>query len=235
MIILKKFKSIVTILVFSFIICCVINYTAQNALQASNTAFNNYYTFVIDAGHGGKDAGTIANDGTLEKNINLDISKSLYDYLRVMGINCKMIRNGDYEFYRQGEERNRSDLYNRLDYVNSVNNSALISIHQNHFEDTREWGMQVFFSPNDEKSNKLADCIQNKNKTFLQPDNQRITKKSTDSLYILYKASVPSVMVECGFMSNYEENEKLKNKEYQNKLAYIITLGIFEWGVQIGK
>ena len=235
MIVLKKLKSIVTILFFSIIICGIVNYTAKNALQASNTAFNDCYTFVIDAGHGGKDAGTIANDGTLEKDINLEISKSLHDFLCVMGINCKMIRNNDFEFYKQGEKRVRSDLYNRLDYVNSINNSALISIHQNHFEDEREWGMQVFFSPNDEKSEKLASCIQNKNKIFLQPENQRATKKSTDSLYLLYKASVPSVMVECGFMSNYEENEKLKNKEYQNKLAYIITLGIIEWGVQIGK
>ena len=80
-------------------------------------------TVIIDAGHGGADAGTIGIDGALEKNINLSIALDLYDYLMVSGINSVLIRSGDYELYKQNEPRNRSDLYNRMDFINSIPNS----------------------------------------------------------------------------------------------------------------
>lgn len=113
-----------------------------------------------------------------------------------------------------------------MDYINSVDKSTLISIHQNHFEDEKEHGMQIWYSPNDNKSPILADSILNVTKEFLQPDNKRLNKKSDSSYYLLHKAKVPSVMVECGFMSNREENKKLQDEKYQNKLAYLIMLGL---------
>ncbi|MCD7872007.1 MAG: N-acetylmuramoyl-L-alanine amidase [Clostridiales bacterium] len=184
---------------------------------------------VIDAGHGGADAGTVAADGSLEKNINLGIALDLYDFLSVCGIPAKTIRNNDSEYYPNGTDRSRSDLYNRLDFVNSVDNSVLVSIHQNHFTDTSEWGMQVWYTANESSSKNLADNILNISKNFLQPENQRLNKQSDNSYYILYKASVPSVMVECGFMSNPDENERLNNDEYRRKLGYTIMLGINEY------
>lgn len=183
-------------------------------------------TIVLDAGHGGKDAGTSAADGTLEKNINLGIVLNLYDFLRFSGINAVAIRNTDEECYPPKSDTNRSDLYNRLDFVNSIDNSILVSIHQNHFEDTNEWGMQVWYTANEESSKILADNILNISKSFLQPNNQRLNKPSDNSYYILYQATVPSVMVECGFMSNPDENNKLKNDKYQKQLSYTILMGI---------
>jgi len=106
---------------------------------------------------------------------------------------------------------------------------VLVSVHQNHFEDTSEWGMQVWYAPNAEGSDILADNILSITKQFLQPENKRENKPSDNSYYILYQASVPSVMVECGFMSNTEENNKLKNDSYQKQLSYTILMGINEY------
>lgn len=183
---------------------------------------------VIDAGHGGKDVGTIGIDGNFEKDINLSIALDLYDFLSVSGMVCKLTRAGDYEFYKNGEQRIKSDLYNRLDYINSFENSNLISIHQNHFEDQSQWGCQVWYSANTDKSKVLADKILNSVKNNLQPDNSRENKESDNSYYLLYKATVPSVMVECGFMSNNEDNKKLQNEKYQREFAYAILEGVCE-------
>lgn len=185
-------------------------------------------TVIIDPGHGGIDVGAVGIDGSLEKNINLSISLDLYDFLMVSGINAVLTRDGDYEVYRAGEQRTKSDLYNRMDYINSVPDSILISIHQNHFENEAEWGTQIWYSPNDEKSPTIADKILNSVKRNIQPENKRINKKSDDSYYILYKAQKPSVMVECGFVSNENENKRLQDKEYQRDMAYSILAGICE-------
>ena len=185
-------------------------------------------TVIIDPGHGGIDVGTVGIDGSLEKNINLSISLDLYDFLMVSGINTVLTRDGDYEMYRAGEQRTKSDLYNRMDYINSVPDSILISIHQNHFENEAEWGTQVWYSPNDEISPTIADKILNNVKKNIQPENKRENKKSDDSYYILYKAQKPSVMVECGFVSNKNENKRLQDKEYQRDMAYSILVGICE-------
>lgn len=185
-------------------------------------------TVIIDPGHGGIDVGTVGIDGSLEKNINLSISLDLYDYLMVSGINTVLTRDGDYEVYKAGEKRTKSDLYNRMDFINSVPDSILISIHQNHFENEAEWGTQVWFSPNDEISPTLADKILKSVKKNIQPENKRENKVSDNSYYILYKAQKPSVMVECGFVSNKNENNKLQDKEYQKDMAYSILAGICE-------
>lgn len=185
-------------------------------------------TVIIDPGHGGIDVGTVGIDGSLEKNINLSISLDLYDYLMVSGINTVLTRDGDYEVYKAGEKRTKSDLYNRMDFINSVPDSILISIHQNHFENEAEWGTQVWFSPNDEISPTFADKILQSVKKNIQPENKRENKVSDNSYYILYKAQKPSVMVECGFVSNKNENNKLQDKEYQKDMAYSILAGICE-------
>lgn len=183
-------------------------------------------TVVLDAGHGGKDCGTVSSSGTLEKDINLAIVNKLYDFLCFSGIKTVRIRSEDTEYYPPKSNKNKSDLYNRLDFVNSIENSVLVSVHQNHYEDESQWGMQVWYTANEKSSKILADNILNSTKSLIQPDNQRENKVSDSSYYILYKATVPSVMVECGFMSNTEENLKLQDSGYQNKLSYSIMLGI---------
>lgn len=211
-------------------VCINISYKIDDVM-VKTVGINNVKTkktVIIDPGHGGIDVGTVGIDGSLEKNINLSISLDLYDYLMVSGINAVLTRDGDYEVYRAGEERTKSDLYNRMDFINSVPDSILISIHQNHFENEAEWGTQVWFSPNDEISPTLADKILQSVKKNIQPENKRENKVSDNSYYILYKAQKPSVMVECGFVSNRNENNKLQDKEYQKDMAYSILAGICE-------
>ena len=211
-------------------VCINISYKIDDVM-VKTVGINNVKTkktVIIDPGHGGIDVGTVGIDGSLEKNINLSISLDLYDYLMVSGINTVLTRDGDYEVYKAGEKRTKSDLYNRMDFINSVPDSILISIHQNHFENEAEWGTQVWFSPNDEISPTLADKILRSVKKNIQPENKRENKVSDNSYYILYKAQKPSIMVECGFVSNKNENNKLQDKEYQKDMAYSILAGICE-------
>lgn len=211
-------------------VCINISYKIDDVM-VKTVGINNVKTkktVIIDPGHGGIDVGTVGIDGSLEKNINLSISLDLYDYLMVSGINTVLTRDGDYEVYKAREKRTKSDLYNRMDFINSIPDSILISIHQNHFENEAEWGTQVWFSPNDEISPTLADKILQSVKKNIQPENKRENKVSDNSYYILYKAQKPSVMVECGFVSNKNENNKLQDKEYQKDMAYSILAGICE-------
>lgn len=226
---MKKSLIILLVLIFTFSACLGINsfFIAKKTVNFETNAGR--ICIVIDAGHGGLDAGTSAADGTAEKDINLAIALNLYDFLKVCGIECKLIRDSDTEFYPNGEDRSRSDLYNRLDYVNSIDNAVLVSIHQNHFTNASEWGMQVWYTANVASSKKLADNILNNTKMFIQPNNTRSNKQSDNSYYILYNAQVPSVMVECGFMSNPQENENLKSDAYRKRLSCTITLGITQY------
>lgn len=223
---MKRFYEIILAITFALVCCFSYNKIESKENIANATNIKSKYTVIIDAGHGGKDAGTIGIDGTQEKEINLSIALVLRDYLLVSGINTVLIRYGDYEFYPEGSDTDKSDLYNRLDFVNSVPNSVLISIHQNHFEDEREWGTQIWYSKNNAESKVLADSVLDNIKTLIQPENKRENKESGDAYYILYKAEVPSIMIECGFMSNREENEKLKDINYQNDISFAVLTGI---------
>ncbi|MGN0516083.1 N-acetylmuramoyl-L-alanine amidase family protein [Eubacterium sp.] len=208
--------------------CIELSFKADEKIAQVVYQSSNKRTVIIDAGHGGADSGTIGIDGALEKNINLTIALDLYDYLMVSGINSVLIRSGDYEFYKENEPRNRSDLYNRMDFIYSIPNAVLISIHQNHFSDEKEWGTQIWYSPGNNESKTIADKILKKIKSTIQQENNRENKESGDEYYILYNATHPSIMIECGFMSNFEENKKLQDKEYQRDFAYLILAGVCE-------
>ncbi len=230
---MKKILVIIFTFIFTFVSCVGINYVMREVVEINNNSIiSDRINLVIDAGHGGIDVGTVGVDNAYEKDINLSIALILYDFAMVSGISSFLVRDGDYLVYNEEEEKGRSDLYNRMDYINSIENAALISIHQNHFEDEKEWGMQVWYSPNDDKSKIIADNILNLTKSNIQKDNTRLNKRSDDSYYLLYKAEVPSVMVECGFMSNSEENKKLQDDHYQKQLAYSIMLGFSQYLVE---
>lgn len=226
---MKKVLVILFTFVFTFVTCVGINYMMRDVVDISSNISSNRVNLVIDAGHGGIDAGTIGVDNANEKDINLSIALMLYDFAMVSGISSFLVRDGDYLVYSDNDDKSRSDLYNRMDYINSIENSSLISIHQNHFQDSCEWGMQIWYSPNDDKSKIMADNILEITKSNLQSDNTRLNKKSDSSYYLLYKAQVPSIMVECGFMSNSDENKKLQDNKYQKQLAYSIMLGFSEY------
>lgn len=226
---MKRNTIIALIFTLTFLFSLCLSQTVHKTEKISGTVIDDKVNLVIDAGHGGEDCGTIGTDGALEKDINLAIALDLYDFARVCGYSANLTRGGDYLVYSEDDDRSRSDLYNRFDYINSFDNPVLISIHQNHFDDEREWGMQVWYSPNDDVSKILADEILNYTKHNIQPENKRENKKSDSSYYIIHKAKVPSVMVECGFMSNKAENEKLQNEIYQKDIAFSVFAGFNEY------
>ena len=119
-------------------------------------------------------------------------------------------------------QQNTSDLHNRLKIAQSTTNSIFISIHLNKFPESKYWGAQVFYSPNNPNSRLLGESVSNRIITSLQPDNTRQCKEMDDSVYIIYNATMPAVLVECGFLSNENELKLLKTKEYQQKMAYSI-------------
>lgn len=201
------------------------------AVDAASNKVNQ--TVIIDAGHGGPDGGTSADDGTLEKDLNLQIAIKLNESLNSMGIKTVMIRTEDISVHDASantiRQKKVSDLKNRLKIINETENSIFVSIHQNHFSDSRYSGTQVFYSKNNPQSSVLADCIRQSVISDLQKENTRETKQSGTDIYLLYHAESPAVMVECGFLSNINESKNLKNENYQKELAFVLALGISDY------
>ncbi len=201
----------------------------DTAVQADVQAQTKKKTIVIDAGHGGEDSGAVAN-GILEKDINLSISLKLRDMLEACGYNVVMTRDTDKSIYDSTagttREKKVSDLKNRTDIINGSEDNILVSIHQNKFEQSQYYGTQMFYSVNSPESEHLAEELRRSVTSMLQPDNKRELKPSTDSIYILKKAEVPAVIVECGFLSNPQEAQKLASEEYQQQMAFAIFCGI---------
>lgn len=204
-------------------------FTAIKASLDENIA----QTVIIDAGHGGPDGGTSADDGTLEKDINLHIALMLSEALNAMGVETKMTRTDDISIHNSTaktiREKKVSDIKNRLKIINETDNSIFVSIHQNHFSVSKYNGTQVFYSKNNPLSKSLANSIRQPIITYLQPENSREIKESGSEIYLLHHAQKPAVMIECGFLSNFEETQKLKDKSYQKKLAFLIAIGIFDY------
>lgn len=188
---------------------------------------------IIDVGHGGEDGGAVADDGTLEKDLNLSIATYLYQYFQEHGFDTIITRTEDVALGDQNlstiRERKRSDLQKRVEIMNSYPNSITISIHQNKFEQSKYYGTQVFYSVNDADSVKLAESIRASVVKDLQPNNKRETKPATESIYVLNHAQYTAVLVECGFVSNAEELANLKDTAYQKKLAYGIFSGFLDY------
>ena len=221
-----------TILVTGYIAFAILmgNLYINIAQRASTAPNNRLKTIIIDPGHGGEDSGAVADNGVLEKDINLDISKKLCDMLKATGYTVIMTRNDDISIYDKNSNSLRqkkvSDMKKRVEIINSNKNNVLISIHQNKFEQKKYSGSQIFYSKNNDDSFKLAQNIQHSIKGLIQPENDRELKCAGKDIYILNKATVPAVIVECGFISNDEELQKLSDENYKLNLAFSIYSGI---------
>lgn len=183
---------------------------------------------ILDAGHGGMDGGSIGANGTVEKYINLKIVQKLKAYLDLLGYTTLMTREDDSGFDRgQGSIRERYlyDSKARKSYINQCRGDLFISIHLNKFEDEKYYGAQVFYQQGDEVSHRLATILQQQLITDLDNGNHRNEKPST-SYYILKDNGIPSVIVECGFLSNLKEEKLLTDEEYQTGLAFSLFTGI---------
>ena len=184
-------------------------------------------TVVVDAGHGGVDGGATSCTGVLESQFNLEIAQKLNDLLNLLGINTVMIRNTDCSVYTGGEtiaQKKVSDLKERVRIVNSTDNCILVSIHQNLFSDGKYSGAQVFYAPT-EGSQMIAKSMQTSFIKTLNPHSHRQEKKA-DSIYLMQHINCPGVLVECGFLSNPQEEYLLRTKDYQQKVCCVIACAI---------
>ena len=182
---------------------------------------------VIDPGHGGEDGGAVSVSGRPESGYNLEISLKLRDLLRLLGYGTKLTRSEDISIYTKGEtlaQKKASDLRQRVRLVEETENALLLSIHQNHFPDARYSGPQVFY-PATEGSEALAKYLQEALVTALAPGSSRQAKKS-GGIYLMEHISCPGVLVECGFLSNGPEEARLREPQYQKKLAAVIATGV---------
>lgn len=180
-------------------------------------------TVVIDAGHGGKDSGKIGINKVLEKDINLKIAKKVKELLSKEKIKVIMTREDDNGLADSKIE----DLRKRVDIINGAKADLAVSIHQNSYTSEEIHGAQVFYYNQSEKGERAASILQNM-LLKVDPENKR-KEKGNDSYFILKKTEVPVIIVECGFLSNTKEAEKLVTGEYQDILAKAICDGIIEF------
>lgn len=184
---------------------------------------------VVDVGHGGFDSGKIGIHGELEKNVNLQIALKLKKILEDDGMLVIMTREDDQGLYDENASNKKvQDLQRRCDLINDKKPTLTVSIHQNSYTSPEIKGAQVFYYTTSIESKKLAEIMQASLIDNVDPDNHR-EAKSNDSYYILKKTSSPIIIVECGFLSNPEEAEKLSDEAYQQKISEAIRSGIREY------
>ena len=185
------------------------------------------HRIVIDAGHGGIDGGATSCTGVLESHINLEIALRLEDVFHLLGYDTVMIRRTDESIYTQGNtiaSQKVSDLKERVRIANETPGAILISLHQNTFSDSRYKGAQVFYSGNN-KSRSIAQSMQQNLIQILNPGSQRKVK-SAQGVYLMEHITCPGVLIECGFLTNQEEEALLRSKDYQIKLSAVIAATI---------
>lgn len=187
---------------------------------------------VLDAGHGIPDEGAQSDEGITEASINLAIAKKVQKLLEEAGNTVILTRKDENAIYDEGcttiREMKVSDIKNRVKIGNESLADIFVSIHLNKIPQKQYWGWQTFFKENNEDSKKLATCIQEGLSDMIDKKNKRVPLK-IKNIYIVDHVNIPITIVECGFLSNEEEEKLLQTDEYQNKLAQGIYLGILKY------
>lgn len=178
---------------------------------------------IIDAGHGGRDGGASSDDGTLEKDLNLAVSKKLQSFFENAGYTVVMTRTEDVALGDGSSSHKKlSDLQARTDIAKKYENAIFISIHMNKFPVAKYSGLTVYYSKNTEASRSLASSVKDTVHNYLQKSNEREVKAAGSEIYVLDNAPCTAVLIECGFLSNPEECALLKTDSYQQKTAACI-------------
>lgn len=184
---------------------------------------------VIDAGHGGDDPGKVGINGVNEKDINLQIAEKVKMYLEAAGVRVVMTRETDAGLYDSGASNKKvQDMKRRIALIDETAPIATVSIHQNSYPEEYVHGAQVFYYDGSVQGQLLAEYIQSQMVQKVDPENSRRIK-ANDSYYLLKKTEIPIVIVECGFLSNSGEAEKLSSEEYQDRVAWAIHMGILQY------
>jgi len=232
MIVLVK-KSNITLIILIFLLSIAI-YSLNLGGEAAATpasSISNLGTVIVDAGHGGEDPGKISAFSEVnEKDLNLAIAKLLKEQLEMSGYQVIMTRDVDKLVYKEGtteiKSKRKQDLSKRKEIMDNSGADIVVSIHMNDFSQSKYYGAQVFYPPNSEKSQSLAVCIQKAIASELDPTNKREALLKSEPIVILRDSKTPTIIVECGFLSNQQEEQKLRSVDYQKKIAKTIKTGI---------
>ena len=202
---------------------------AQSLPGKQSASSDRPFVVVIDAGHGGADPGKIGINGSLEKDINLEIAQKLSWYLEQADVQTVLTRETDTGLYRDTDTRKKmADMKKRCEIIADSHADLVVSIHQNSYHEESVSGGQVFYYRSSEQGKRLAELLQKRFDYVLGEKNRRLAKPN-GNYYLLLHVKCPIVIVECGFLSNRREAALLGDKEYQDKLAWTIHLGILEY------
>lgn len=187
------------------------------------------YTIVIDPGHGGIDPGKVGVNDVYEKEINLSIALLLKEILEQNDCKVIMTRTTDDGLYQEGDSNRKvADLRRRCQLADESDADVTVSIHQNSFSQESSKGAQVFYQTTSQSGKLLAETLQKQLISSLDTDNHRVAKANSD-YFMLKNTKGTMVIVECGFLSNYEEAEKLTQSTYQRRVAWAIALGTLQY------
>lgn len=227
-------KSLKTALVYVLttlmMLTCATIFSESVNVFAEQQASDGRVCIVIDPGHGGEDGGAVSCSGIPESIYNLDISRRVNDLLSLLGYNTRMIRSTDISVYTTGEtlaQKKASDLKNRVQIANNTPGAVLLSIHQNYFRDSQYTGAQVFYAKTEE-SERLAKQLQREFVSKLNRGSQRQAKKSS-GIYVMEHITCPGILIECGFLSNPQEEAMLRNPVYQKKISAVIAATVSQY------
>jgi len=227
----KKSMRLTFVLIGCFVVLAICARITERALPTAAAA-SDKPVIVLDAGHGGMDSGAVGANGVLEKDVNLSIVLALREMFRMSGFDVVLTREEDISIYDAGVEgiRNQklNDMDNRLEIIQKYPDSIFLCIHQNNYTDPRYFGGQMFYNNNNPKNRTLAQIMQNRF-AKLQEGNDREIKLTGNELFLLKSNKNPSLMIECGFLSNPDEEQKLATWEYQQKVAFTIYGGVMEF------
>lgn len=223
----KVMELIVALVILAGIILAGNKVSTYVSVEQENIRRN---LVVLDPGHGGRDPGKVGADGVMEKDLNLSIAWKVKERLEKDGMEVVMTRKKD-EMLAEEEAQNKKieDLNNRIAIINQRQPAIAVSIHQNSYPDESVRGAQVFYFTHSEKGKAAAESMQKELLEFDQTYTRDI--KPNDTYYLLKKTEVPTIIVECGFLSCPEEAAELAEEEYQKKIAAAIAKGIESWVV----
>ena len=221
-------KAFISLIIYALIgIILIMIFYSKAFIQTSATPVSQKI-IIIDPGHGYPDGGAVSEDGTLESEINLLIANELKKNFIKSGATVVMTRNNKNSLSKSKTNNKREDMKKRKEILNNVNGNVFISIHMNYFPDSKYYGAQVFYNTGNSQNEIIADYIQKQLINISSPKNTRNIKED-NSIFILKNSKIPSVLVECGFLSNQAEAKKLNSKKYQKEIAKAIYKGTIDY------
>jgi N-acetylmuramoyl-L-alanine amidase len=216
-------------LIMAVLMIAAVYITFRYKVAESSVAVSQKEVIVIDPGHGGEDPGKVGINDALEKEVNLSISLFLKEDLEAEGYTVILTRNDDDGLYTQSDTNKKlADMKKRCKIIEESSASIVVSIHQNSFSQESAHGGQIFYYKYSAEGKRLAECLQDAFHQYIDEENDR-QAKSNDNYYMLLHTPCPTVIAECGFLSNSAEAELLCSEEYQKKVAAGICQGILEY------